>query len=135
MDKKIKDFLASKHLLALSVIENDGTYSASCYYAFCEKNLSLCFKSDENSKHIQFAKKNKKVSAIITKDSKNLALLQGAQIQAFFREANVLEKDLYYKRFPFAKLGSGSVFALDICFAKYTNNKLLLKEKLTYKKE
>ena len=34
-----------------------------------------------------------------------------------------------------AELGGGAVFALDIYFAKYTDNRLLLQKKLTYIKD
>ena len=135
MDKRIKNFLKDEHLLCLSVCDENGVYPSSCYYVFCEENLSLCFKSDKDSKHIQLAKQNPKISANIHKDSKILGLLKGVQIKATFRNATQCEEALYYKRFPFARLGNGEVFALVIDFAKYTDNKLLLKEKLTYIKE
>ncbi|MCI5967927.1 hypothetical protein [Helicobacter sp.] len=140
MDDRIKAFITKQHLLALSVIDNtDSThlsvYSASCYYAFVKENLSLCFKSDSNSKHIKLAYVNPSVGVIIAKDSNTLTHLKGVQIQATFRNATQQEQGVYYDKFPFARLGSGEIFALDIDFAKYTNNQLLLQKKLTYTKE
>lgn len=135
MHEKIRSFIKDAHLLALSIIENDyEIYSASCYYAFFASNLSLIFKSDTTSKHIQLAIKNPKVGVIIAKDSNALSHIEGVQIKAKFREADDLEKNFYNKKFPFARLGNGEIFALEIYFAKYTNNQLLLKEKLTFVK-
>ena len=147
MDERIKAFIAREKVFALSVIECDSNqnriaanqglrvYGASCYYAFFAHNLSLCFKSAVDSKHIQLARLNPNVSVIIAKDSRILGNIQGVQIQARFRDSTQEEESAYYTRFPFAKLGNGAVFALDIYFAKYTDNRLLLQKKLTYIKD
>ncbi|WP_279128510.1 hypothetical protein [Helicobacter winghamensis] len=139
MEDRIKAFIAKQHLLTLSVIDSTDThlsvYGASCYYAFVKENLSLCFKSDSNSKHIKLAYVNPSVGVIIAKDSNALTHLKGVQIKATFRNATQQEQSFYYKKFPFARLGSGEIFALDIYFAKYTDNQLLLQKKLTYTKE
>lgn len=136
MNEKITDFIRKQHLLSLSVIEKDSSllevYSASCYYAFDEENLCLLFKSAQDSKHIQLCALNPKVGVIIAKDSKNLGSIQGLQIKAFFKQATQAQKNLYYTAYPFAKLGKGEVFALEILWAKYTDNKLLLSEKLIF---
>lgn len=135
MDAKIKDFVSKNHLLALSVLDNQQEiYTASCYYAFCEKYISLVFKSMQDCKHIQFAKCNPKVGVIIAADSKKLHLIKGLQIKASFRESLEKEKSLYYKRFPYALLGNGEVFTLDILWAKYTDNTLLIEKKLIYQR-
>ncbi|WP_299546012.1 hypothetical protein [uncultured Helicobacter sp.] len=138
MNDKIKAFIAKQHLLALSVIDNTedthlSVYSASCYYAFFTQNLSLCFKSDSNSKHIKLASVNPNVAVIIAQDSSILTNLKGVQIKAYFRNATQEEQRFYYQKFPFATLGNGEIFALDIYFAKYTDNQLLLQKKLIYK--
>ena len=147
MDERIQTFIAREKVFALSVIECDSNqnriaanqglrvYGASCYYAFFVPNFSLCFKSALDSKHIQLARRNPNVSVIIAKDSRILGNIQGVQIQARFRDSTQEEESAYYTRFPFAKLGNGAVFALDIDYATYTDNKLLLKEKLTYIKD
>ena len=134
MNEKIKSFIRRNQLLALSVVENDEVYSASCYYAFDEECISLVFKSQKESKHIQLALVNPKVGVIIAQDAKKIGLLQGVQIKALFKRASTPQEKLYYQKFPFAKLGEGEVFALEILWTKYTDNKLLLKEKLTFKK-
>lgn len=90
MNPKIKDFIKKYHLLSLSVVEADSdtleVYSASCYYAFDEANLSLLFKSAQDSKHIQLCALNPKVAVIIAKDSKNLGRIQGCKLRRFLNE-------------------------------------------------
>ncbi|TLD89257.1 hypothetical protein [Helicobacter sp. MIT 05-5294] len=139
MNEKIKDFIKKQHLLVLSVLEADssgfGVYSASCYYAFDVQNLALLFKSAQDSRHIELCFLNPKVGINIAQDSKNIGRIQGVQIKARFHESTQAQKDLYYTRFPFAKIGSGEIFALEILWAKYTNNKLLLSNKITFTRE
>ncbi|RAX55161.1 hypothetical protein CCY99_00230 [Helicobacter sp. 16-1353] len=139
MDNRIKDFIAKNNLLSFSVIEeNNGNYEiycASCYYAFDVANLSLIIKSDIETKHIKLAMINPNIGIIIAKDSKNLGLLKGVQIKAIFKKAQKNQANLYYKSFPFATFGVGEIFSLDIVWAKYTDNKLLLSKKLIYTRE
>ncbi|WP_297812169.1 hypothetical protein [uncultured Helicobacter sp.] len=139
MNAKIKEFIKNNHLLSLSVLEENSlafeVYSASCYYAFDEVNFNLLFKSAQDSKHIKLCALNPRVGVIIAKDSKNLAHIQGLQIKAFFKPVTKEQRSIYYALYPFAKLGSGEIYALEILWAKYTDNRLLLKEKLTYIKE
>ncbi len=139
MNQKIKDFIKKQHLLSLSVVETNsnefGVYSASCYYAFDEQNLNLLFKSAQETKHIRLCAINPKVGVIIAKDSKNLGKIQGLQIKAHFKQATQRQQDIYYASYPFARFGEGEIFALEILWAKYTDNKLLLSKKLIYERE
>lgn len=139
MNEKIKAFIKKQHLLSLSVLEAESNvfeiYSASCYYAFDEHHLHLIFKSSQDSKHIRLCFLNPKVGIIIAQDSKKIGQIQGLQIKARFHESTQVQKEIYYKRFPFARIGSGEIFALEILWAKYTDNKLLLSEKLIFMRE
>ena len=139
MDDRIKAFLTAQHLLTVSAVDcvdaiHCGVYSASCYYVFCSAQLSLCFKSVPSAKHIQLASINPDVGVVIAQDGA-LKFLKGVQIKAVFRDSTQEEQQLYYKKFPFAKLGSGKIFSLGIYFAKYTDNQLFLQKKITYTKE
>ena len=134
MDKLITKFLQNNQLLSFGVIDDDGVYSASCYYAFDEKNISLLIKSDPESKHIKLADKNPKIAITIARDSKKLLLIKGVQIKAIFAKSNNDEKEIYYSRFPFAKLGTGEIYTLKILWLKYTDNKLLVSNKIIFTK-
>ena len=134
MDRLIIKFLEKNHLLSFGVIDDDCVYSASCYYAFDKKDLSLLIKSDEKSRHIQLAMKNPKISITIAKDSKKLLLLKGLQIKAIFAKSNNDEKEIYYLRFPFAKFRAGEIYTLKILWAKYTDNSLFKSNKIIFSK-
>ncbi|WP_290455750.1 hypothetical protein, partial [Helicobacter rodentium] len=100
MNERIKNFIKNHHLLSLAVVEEKSktleVYSASCYYAFDEAKLSLLFKSECDSKHIQLCILNPKVGVIIAKDSKKLVDIQGLQIKALFKPAIKEQKSIYY---------------------------------------
>lgn len=136
MDQKILNFIAKNHLLTFSVRDEDeGVYIANCYYALDEKDYCLLIKSALDSKHIKLATQNPHIGISIAKDSKKLILIKGVQIKALFKQATNEQKSLYYSQFPFAKLASGEIFALELFWIKYTDNGLLLSEKLFYQKE
>ncbi len=135
MNKLITKFIQNNHLLSFSVIDDNDVYCANCYYAFDEININLIIKSNEESKHIKLAKINPNIAATIAKDSKKLLLIKGLQIKAVFLESNKYEQEIYYSRFPFAKLGDGKIYTLKILWAKYTDNKLLTNKKIIFSRE
>lgn len=134
LHQKIKDFIASEHLLSLSVCDDEGVYSASCFYAFDIKNLALIIKSDRDSKHIVFGLKNPSVAIAIASHTKTLSHIKGIQAKALFLCANANQREIYYKNYPFAKVIQGECYALEIVWAKYTDNALLLKDKMIYQR-
>ncbi|MBT0741555.1 hypothetical protein [Campylobacter lari] len=133
MDERIKNFIHSQKLLNLSMLDEDGgVYCASCYYAFDNKNLALIFASEEHTKHIQLAYKASKVAVSIALDTNIINLIKGVQIKALFQKATIEQEKIYYERFPFAKFANAYIFALNIQWAKYTDNKILLSKKLEF---
>ncbi|EAI3905430.1 MULTISPECIES: hypothetical protein [Campylobacter] len=132
MDERIKKFIYSQKLLTLSVQDNDEIYCASCYYTFDDKNLALIFASEEHTRHIQLSYKNPKVGVNIALDTNIINLIKGVQIKAIFRKATAEQEKIYYEKFPFAKLAKACIFALNIQWAKYTDNKILLSKKLEF---
>ncbi|OCX43118.1 hypothetical protein A7X81_07695 [Campylobacter ornithocola] len=133
MDKRIKNFIHSQKLLSLSILDNDGgAYCASCYYAFDDENLALIFASEEHTKHIQLAYKSPKVAVSIALDTDIINLIKGVQIKALFQKATKEQEEIYYEKFPYAKLAKACIFALNIQWVKYTDNKILLSKKLEF---
>ncbi|WP_394909643.1 hypothetical protein [uncultured Helicobacter sp.] len=154
MHPAIKDFLHTQHLLALSVLQpyrdlqtldsqevcephtldSVWIHSANCFYAFDETNYALVFKSEPHTRHIQLATRYPNVSATIATNTLKIAKIKGLQIQARFTTATQTQEEIYYARFPFARLGAGEIYALEILYAKYTNNALGLSKKLEFHK-
>lgn len=133
MDQKVKDFIFSQHILSLSVCDKDGVYSASCFYVFDEKSLSLVIKSNPKSKHILLAQENPKIAVTIAVNTRKIYLIKGIQAKASFEKANDQQKNIYYQEYPFARLVNGENYSLRICWLKYTDNSFLSKRKLEYR--
>ena len=109
-------------------------HSANCFYAFDEANIAIVFKSEPHTRHIQLATRYPNVSATIATNTLKIAKIKGLQIQARFSLATQAQGEIYYARFPFARLGAGELYALEILYAKYTNNALGLSKKLEFHK-
>ena len=134
MHTKILNYIKSQKLLSWAMIDETGVYTASAFYAFDEKNLNFIIASHENSKHIKLATQNKSIAVNIAKESK-IPLLKGIQAKAFFKEASLEQIEIYYSKFNFARFDkSAKIYALEIFWAKFTDNSLLLGKKLEFKK-
>ncbi len=140
MDNNMQHFIADMRVLHLSVLDkvNEGLpqpyeiYTASCFYAFDMETIGLVFKSQEHTKHIQLAKLNPIVGVNIALDSNVLQHIKGIQAKAEFTQASKEQENIYYTRFPFARLGDGTIWNLKILWAKYTDNSLLLGHKIEF---
>ncbi|CBG39592.1 pyridoxamine 5'-phosphate oxidase family protein [Helicobacter mustelae] len=135
MHQKMLEFLQREHLLTLSVCDVQGVYSASCFYCFFKEGYTLVCKSQESSRHIQLARKNPFVGVNIAHHTKKIQEISGMQIKALLRHAKEQETGCYHAKYPFARLGGGEVYALEILWAKYTDNSLLIPKKLEYRRE
>ena len=131
MDKRILKFMQKSKLLSWAMRDESGVYTASAFYAFDERNLSLIIASDENSKHIKLAQLEPRVAVNIAKLDK-IAFLKGVQAKALFQGADDRQMGLYYKKFPFAKLHKTNIYALNLLWVKFTDNTLMLEKKLEF---
>ncbi|MBZ7934941.1 hypothetical protein H2259_07185 [Campylobacter sp. RM10532] len=135
MDEKILDFIKNEQLLSWSMIDDSGVYTASAFYVFDEKNLSLIIASHEQTKHIQLAFKNPSVAVNIAKENK-IAFLKGIQAKAEFKYANKEQEKMYFSKFSFAKFDKKArIYTLDLIWAKLTDNTLGLVKKIEFLKK
>ena len=131
MDKKILHFFKKNTLLAMSMRDDLGVYTASAFYAFDETNLALIIASHEDTKHIKLAFLNPNIALNIAKENK-IALLKGVQAKAIFMKASNEQEKIYFAKFPFAKLSNAKIYALNLSWVKLTDNTLMLEKKLEW---
>ena len=138
MDEKIISFLKSQTNITLAVSENNIPNCANCFYAFSEKENLLIFKSKPETSHIKMALKNNKVAGTIIPDSLDKKRIQGIQFTGKFfqpmRELFSSAQNIYYKKFPYALVISGELWAIELHTIKFTDNKLGFGKKLEWKK-
>ncbi|TKX28386.1 hypothetical protein [Campylobacter estrildidarum] len=132
MDEKILDFIKKEQLLSWAMIDDTGVYTASAFYVFDEKNLAFIIASYENTKHIKLALTHPNVAVNIAKENK-IAFLKGIQAKAEFKCANEEQEKMYFSKFSFARFDrSAKIYALDLIWAKLTDNTLGLSKKLEF---
>ncbi|MBU8911871.1 MAG: pyridoxamine 5'-phosphate oxidase family protein [Desulfobacterales bacterium] len=95
MDKEIrakaKNLINKTRVMTLAVSENNIPWSSPVYFVFHDN--AFYFFSNENSRHIQYAKDQKIISASIFNDSDRIDLIFGFQMSGVLEK--VSEKMLY----------------------------------------
>ena len=138
MDKRIVDFINQHHLFTLATSKNNEPYCSNAFYVFDEKNHSLIFSSDTNTKHAKDFITNPKVAASIALETNAIEKIQGVQlvgrITELKREKLKITKHQYLKTFPYANLMKLHLWELQLTFVKMTHNKLGFGKKLIWKK-
>ena len=61
-DPKITTFLKKHHVLTLATVSGDQPWTANCFYAFMEEQMSFVFTSGYETRHIQEVAQNPKVA-------------------------------------------------------------------------
>lgn len=134
--KKIFDFIKKHHIVTVSGSLDNIPYSATCFYAFNEKEKTLIFASDLSTIHMKIFKKNPYVSGTVFLDTKNVSKIEGIQFQGIFKNSVFIKsKELYFKKFPFSKVMNPPLFEIKLEFIKYTNNALGFGKKIKFGKE
>ena len=138
MDKRIHSFIDEQKNLTFCTSVNNQPYGANCFYAFVEEEKLFVFKSDKTTKHISDALINEKVAGTILPDISKTGTLRGIQYVGKFV---LLTDDLfekakkhYYKKFPFATIVPGELWALELYSIKMTDNTLGFGKKLHWER-
>ena len=131
IDKKIQNYIKEHHLLTLAVCDEKNPYCANCFYAYLDKSLIVA--SDIDTKHIKMALLNPNVAGTISKETKNIGKIQGIQFVASLKmDISFSEKEVYFKRFPFAKFHKPLLWTIKLKFIKFTDNTLGFGKKLIW---
>lgn len=128
MDKRIQKFIEENKVASIAVVLDCVPHSFNCFYAFNEFENTLVFKSSERSFHSKIIETNPVVSGTIYKCSKSGIQTEGVQItgNAIFCN-NDKCRDIYYFKYPFARVIYGSLFQVNLLSVKYTSNNAGLK--------
>ncbi len=139
MDAVISSFLNSQTNLTFCTSSGDIPYCANCFYAWDEQLNLLIFKSSEETNHIQQALKNDHIAGTILPDKLEKGKIRGIQFSGTFSipsgESLVLAKETYYKKYPFARVFSGEIWAIQLEKIKMTDNTLGFGKKLLWERE
>lgn len=137
-DPKILAFLKKHHVLTLATVSGDQPWTANCFYAFMEEQMSFVFTSDNETRHIKEVNQNPKVAGNVVLETSIIGKIQGIQFSGMLElaEGEALEKasSAYLKRFPFAALMDTTLWILSIDYLKMTDNRLGFGKKLVWER-
>jgi uncharacterized protein YhbP (UPF0306 family) len=137
-DPKILAFLKKHHVLTLATVSGDQPWTANCFYAFMEEQMSFVFTSGYETRHIQEVSQNRNVAGNVVLETSIIGKIQGIQFSGMLElaEGEALEKasSAYLKRFPFAALMDTTLWILPIDYLKMTDNRLGFGKKLVWER-
>ena len=137
-DPKILAFLKKHHVLTLATVAGDQPWTANCFYAFMEEQMSFVFTSGYETRHIREVSQNKKVAGNVVLETGIIGKIQGIQFSGMLElaEGEALEKasSAYLKRFPFAALMDTTLWTLPVDYLKMTDNRLGFGKKLVWER-
>ncbi|MBK1992370.1 hypothetical protein JG676_07155 [Campylobacter sp. 2018MI35] len=134
MDQRIINFLQNNEILSFAMQDRNEVYIANAFYIFDILHSSFIIASDKNTKHVKLSIINPCI-AVNVYQGKKIALLKGVQIKAKFIDATKEQEKLYYHKFPFVKFQKDiKIYALCILWAKFTDNTLMLNQKIEFQR-
>ncbi len=137
-DTRVIEFINEHHVLTMATCFDEEPYCANCFYVFSEDDNRFIFTSDKSTKHIKDTAHNIMVAGSIVLETKTIGLIRGLQFQGYITELQGDEykkaRKVYLKRFPYAILKQTSMWAIDLSYMKFTDNRLGFGKKLIWKK-
>ena len=135
MDERIVKFLKKMHLASVCVIDDEGQpYAFSAFYAFDEVNFSFLLASSHESSHVKFLKNSKLVAGTVALDTKIVGKIEGVQFQGVMGEASASEREIYFKRFFYAKAMDPKIWCINLEKLKFTSNILGFGKKIKWER-
>jgi len=157
MEQKITRFLKRHHVLTLSTVSGQGSWTAHCFYAFIPDHQALVFTTDPETRHGSEMLQNPNVSGGIMLETKMIGKIRGIQLTgralplesivtpakagapSLTTNAPLLSttkgRTAYLKRFPFALAVKLDLWILHIDYIKMTDNRLGFGKKLEWRRE
>lgn len=127
-------FLNKMKLASISVLADFSPYSFSVFYAYDFTNRTIIFASSSETSHIKFAKICTKTSGTIALDTKIIGKIKGIQFLGEISIANEKDAEIYFKKFPYAKILKPELFKIKISWLKFTDNSLGFGTKIEWKR-
>jgi len=129
---RVTEFIKEHHLLSLSTCKENQPHSANCFYAFDADKLVFVIASDKSTRHIKELNQNPNYSATIALETLKVGDIRGIQFSGTIKKANIREKALYLKTFPFALALNPTLWSLHVKHLKFTDNRLGFGKKLEF---
>lgn len=135
----VAEFITSQQVFTLVTCGSDGPWCAPCYYAFDADGMRLVFMSQSGTRHIRELLAHDSVAGSILPDRSTVGKIRGIQftgkaVPCDSQTDGKMLRDLYMKRFPFARAMKGECFAVVLHTVKMTDNTLGFGTKLNWER-
>jgi uncharacterized protein YhbP (UPF0306 family) len=136
IDSKITRFFRKHHVLTIATTVENEPWCANCFYVYLEKENSLVFTTDSNTRHGSEFVKNPFVAGSVVLETMVIGKIRGIQFQGRVSEpeGDLLSaaKNAYLKRFPVAALMDTRIWIVKLSFIKMTDNRLGFGKKIIW---
>jgi uncharacterized protein YhbP (UPF0306 family) len=132
MDSKICTFIQEHHLLSLATL-GEQLWCCSLFYVFDENCDSFVVATDPQTLHGSNVIGNTNVAGTVALETKTISKIQGIQFQGSMTQDNV-NKELYFKRFPYALAMNPMLWNIRLDEIKMTDNTFGFGKKLLWKR-
>lgn len=139
IDERIIRFFKKHHVLTIATSVNDEPWCANCFYVYIEKENSLVFTTDPETRHGKAFLKNKVVAGSVVLETPIIGKIRGIQFQGIVTEPDgelsERVKRSYLKRFPVAMLMDTHLWVVELTHIKMTDNRLGFGKKIFWTKK
>lgn len=136
--ERIFAYVRANHVLTVCSTCGSIPWAANCFYAFDGEEATFLFLSDLETRHAAEIRENAAVAGTISSQRSNVAKLRGLQYSGTARlldgAGETRGREIYYRRFPFARLHAAPLWAIVPEMMKYTDNSLGFGAKLVWRR-
>ncbi|RRN76264.1 hypothetical protein EIM50_25580 [Pseudoxanthomonas sp. SGD-10] len=125
-DELVRFFNENEVATICCLTEGMQPHCFNCYYAFDAERKVIIFKSSKNSYHNELLGDLAPISGTILSPASSLMKAKGMQFSGKIITGDVLHivTKIYYKKYALAYAKPGDLWAIQLEWAKFTNNTL-----------
>lgn len=139
MDKKIIDFISVHYIMTIATCSSNQPYCAIMFYAFLKNEGILAFMSHSETRHVQEALNQNKISGTIVLGTSDMSKQQGIQFSGIFftptKQVLSEAKKIYLHKFPVARFVKVPFWCIELTTVKMIDSRWGLGKKLIWKKQ
>ena len=138
IDSRIIRFFRKHHVLTIATTVENEPWCANCFYVYLEKENSLVFTTNSDTRHGKEFVLNSLVAGSVVLETMVVGKIRGIQFQGIVTEpeGDLLSraKSGYLKRFPVAALMDTHLWIVKLTCIKMTDNRLGFGKKIIWPK-
>lgn len=135
MIQKIEAFIGEHHLLSLATFA-ERLWCCSMFYAYDPDTVAFIVASDPDTEHMCNVSVSSAVAGTVALETKTVGKIRGIQFAGRMeRVGNDEYKELYFSRFPYARLMNPTLWRIRMDEVKMTDNTFGFGKKIIWKRE